>query len=224
MDNPWHQLSDSSPFVLPSDENAILSANTTASDDALIHLELLPEPFLGDRNAPVVLLNLNPGYSPDDIHQHEHSYFSDVLRKNLLHAPLDYPFYLLDPKIGGPGFWWWQRKLRRPIEDCGNQTVARSMLCVEYFPYHSRRFHHHGLIVPSQHYSFSLVRSAMARNAVIVLMRSKKLWYNAVPELVKYDNCYELKNVQNPTISPGNCPEGYSRIIQSINFHKDNQV
>ncbi len=193
MDNPWLHLPDSELFVLPSDKDAIIKANSKGSADGFIHLELLPEPFLGDINAPVVLLNLNPGYSPDDILQHQHAYFSDVLRKNLRHEALDYPFYLLDPNIGGSGYWWWQRKLRSLIEDVGNQTVARNVFCVEYFPYHSHRFHHRGLIVPSQLYSFSLVRSAMARGAIIILMRSKRLWLDAVPELAKYANFCELK-------------------------------
>ena len=70
--------------------------------------------------------------------------------------------------------------------------------------------------LPSQEYSFHLVRQAINRNAIIVLMRSKKLWFSAVPELEDYHSVFSVRNVQNPTISPGNLPESYSSIIQAI--------
>ncbi len=216
MENPWGELPAEALFVLESDRAPIVAFNASAPQDAFVHLELLPEPFVGRPGAPVVLLNLNPGFSAKDSESHSNSTFAAVLRENLLHAELDYPFYLLNPELPGLGYWWWERKLRRLIRDCGQETVARNLLCVEYFPYHSRRYQHHKLRVPSQEYSFSLVRAAIARGSLVVLMRAKRQWLGAVPELESYPQLLELKNPQNPTVSPGNCPDGYSRIVHVI--------
>ena len=123
---------------------------------------MLPEPFLGRRDAPVVLLNLNPGYSPEGPRIHSDPSFAARVRRNLCHLPAEYPFYLLDPAITGPGRDWWEPKLRQLIGQVGRQVVATGVLCIEYFPYHSRRFRHRRLPLPSQQYSFSLVREALS--------------------------------------------------------------
>ena len=129
--------------------------------------------------------DLNPGFSPNAIRHETHEFFT-LSRNNLRHDGGEYPFYLLTPSLDVPGRAWWEQKLSRLIQAKGLKAVAHSLLCVEYFPYHSTRFAHAKLRVPSQQYSFGLVRSAMARNAAIVVLRSEKLWRAAVPELDTY--------------------------------------
>src|SRR5215831_7633288 len=104
--NSWQQLSGQAPFRLPEDSLPIADFSRTATEGLALHLELLPEPFLGSPEAPVVLLNLNPGFSPEDQQHHEDPFFAARCRDNLLHRPVDYPFYLLDPNIKGPGQRW----------------------------------------------------------------------------------------------------------------------
>ncbi len=65
--NPWQRLPLLKPFVLPEDKSPLSSFNASASDDFFVHLELLPEPFLGSPNAPVVVLGLNPGFKEADL-------------------------------------------------------------------------------------------------------------------------------------------------------------
>jgi len=115
----------------------------------VIHLELLPEPFLGAPTAPVVLLSLNPGYSPDDQQPHQDPTFQALSRASLVYAPGQYPFVLLNPEVQAPGRRWWESKLARLIEARGREAVARNVLCVEYFLYHSYRFAHGRLQVSS---------------------------------------------------------------------------
>jgi hypothetical protein len=55
--------------------------------------------------------------------------------------------------------------------------------------------------VPLPEYSFALVRRALSRGAWLVLMRSKRLWFAAVPELASYPRLIRIRNVQNPVIS-----------------------
>lgn len=61
MVNPWISLPASALFVLSRDAEAIEAFNAGASESHAIHLEVIPEPFIGLPDAPVVLLNLNPG-------------------------------------------------------------------------------------------------------------------------------------------------------------------
>jgi len=220
MTNPWLDTPADAPFVVASDRDAVSKFNATANCASHIHTELLPEPYLGRPDAPVLLLNLNPGYDPGDLEQHTDSYFGGKCRSNLSHEASDYPFYLLDPKVEGPGRHWWRRRLKAPLADCGDHAVSQNVFCVEFFPYHSREFHHHRLRLDSQAYGFSLVRAAVTRGALMVVMRSKKLWFEAVPELENYPTLFELRNVRTPAVSPKNCPDGYEAIITAINAAK----
>jgi len=198
---------------LDLDKSDIANNKVKFNENTELHFELLPEPFLGNPLAPVVLLNLNPGYSPDDITYHRQPAFIKLSRANLNHQLSDYSFYLLNPSVSAPGRVWWDKKLRSLIRDTSREILANNLTCVEFFPYHSIKFGYHNLHLPSQEYSFYLVRQAMARNAVIILMRSRNLWLSAIPELADYPLLFSLLSVQNPTISPRNCPDGYTFII-----------
>jgi len=70
--------------------------------------------------------------------------------------------------------------------------------------------------IPSQAYSFYLVQQAMKRNALIIQMRSRRVWQNAIPELSDYRHYYVLKNPQNPVVSENNCPDGYPEILKRL--------
>jgi hypothetical protein len=215
IQNPWERLPQLAPFILPEDAARVASFNESAPEDLRLHLDVLPEPFVGRREAPVVLLNLNPGYSPEGPRFHGDPSFAARLRRNLLHLPAEYPLYLLDPEVTGPGHDWWKSKLRHLIKQVGYRGVANGVLCVEYFPYHSRRFKHGRLSLPSQQYSFSLVREVLERQAVVILLRGRRLWFRAVPELQSYP-LYRVKNWRKPTISPRNCPEGFERAVEVL--------
>jgi hypothetical protein len=121
---------------------------------------------------------------------------------------------LLDPELSTSGYW--KRKLGRLIESVGLNVVARNVSCVEYFPYHSRKFRHRRLKLPSQHYSFNLVRQAIDREAILVLLRGERIWFEAVPQLAKYAYLFKLNSVQNATVSAKNCPDGFKRIVEVL--------
>jgi len=83
------------------------------------------------------------------------------------------------------------------------------MCCVELFPYHSKKYKPLGKTLESQEYSFHLVRRALGRGALVIYMRAKKGWLEAVPELRGHERAFGLKNPQNVAVSPGNCPDGW---------------
>lgn len=164
MHNPWVALPAAADFVLPQDAPYIHTWNRVATPEKWMHLELLPEPYLGTPTARIFLLNLNPGYDEEDATFHQgHPYFIQTSRANLLHAPLDYPVYLLDPQNrASPGAQWWMKHLHWLTDQYGVETIAHELCVVEYFPYHSSTYgrkQKHTL--PSQQYSFSLVKAAM---------------------------------------------------------------
>lgn len=220
--NPWESLNNNRPFVLASDIQIIEDHNNNpkTNENHKIHTELYPEPFLGNPDADVVLLNLNPGFSPDDSNFHQsNEYFIQQARKNLLHKS-DHGFYLLDEKIKeAPGYTWWNNKLKALIEKCGREQVAQNLLCVELFPYHSKKFKK---IAPlkSQKYAFNLLKKAIKRNAIIIIMRSEELWIESVPEIkiaIERKQCSSLKNPQSVYLTKGNLPEGvFDQLIKKI--------
>jgi len=215
MKNPWLAVPAVAPFILPADSEIVERFNQTASPKTRIDLNLLPEPFQGNPEAPVVLLGLNPGLSGEDAATHADTLFAERLRANLAHDSADYPFYLLHPEVRGPGRNWWDRRLRRVLETAPRQRVAQRLLCIEYFPYHSVRFAAR-LRVPSQDYGFHLARQAVRRGAVVVIMRSHRLWYAAVPELKSYERAFSLRSVRNISVTPNNCPLGFPAIVRAM--------
>ena len=177
----------------------------------------MPEPFIGSTEAPVVLLNLNPGYGDRDPEDHVRAEFQALLRNNYSQCPSDYPFYFLDPTFENGGRQWWERKLAHLLVEFDRKHLARSILCIEYFPYHSRKFGHGSFELSSQAFGFHLVRSAINRKAVVVVMRARKRWLKKVPELEAYQQGFTLNSPQNVMVSPGNCPEdGFERVISAI--------
>jgi len=213
--NPWRDLPHEAPYVLPIDQEAISAFNRRASPLHVIHPEIVPEPYLGDPSAPVVLLNLNPGYVDEDLDVHIEPPFKAAARANLLHDGGEWPLYLLNPAFPSPGRNWWLRKLSALIAAVGNaKTVASRVFVAELHGYHSRRFHGR-LRVPSQRYTFDLVRASIARGAILVMMRGRRVWMETLPELASA-NPVVLRNPQNPTISPGNCPEAFGGIVERV--------
>ena len=215
--NPWLALPSQPPYVLQCDSDTISGYSAKAKEDYKFHLNVLPEPFIGFPKAPVVLLNLNPGFDDRDPEAHKRPDFQGLLRRNYGHGSSDFPFFFLDPCLTDtPGVEWWESKLKWLLEDFNRMQRARSLLCVEYFPYHSRRFRWaKKLKVDSQHYGFGLVRSAIDRKAVIVIMRARRLWIERVPELDKYSRTFTLNSPQNVVVSPGNCA-GFDVLVDAI--------
>ena len=202
--NPWTNIPTEPEFVLAIDEPEIAAFNRSARPEHTIHTTLVPEPFLGSPEAPVVLLNLNPGFSEDDILLHDLPAFRRAALDNLRHEHLACPFYLLDPDLPiSPGRQWWERKLRPLIGAAGWRNVVSRLLVLELHGYHSRRFSRR-LTVPSQAYTRQLLRAAIDRDARIVVMRGRRLWEASVPELVEAAFVVQVRSVQNPVISETN--------------------
>jgi len=65
-------------------------------------------------------------------------------------------------------------------------------------------------------YSTHLVRAALQRRALIVVMRAERFWREAVSELSGYPQLFRKNNPQNVIISERNCAAGYRRIVSAL--------
>jgi hypothetical protein len=225
MENPWTKLPKTKPFILESDRESIEQFNQASSCEHILHTDLLPIPFLGNPSAPILLLNLNPGFHCDDNVFQKTIKFEDASRNCLIHGETDYPLYFLDSMLesqqGGPGYKWWSRILGQLLKKFDAKLLSQNIFCVEYFPYRSIKFRQQKKTLESQLYGFYLVRLAMQRQAQIILMRAKKHWFQAIPELAFYDKdkLHTLKNPRNPSISEGNLPGSFNKIVRAIESH-----
>lgn len=215
MQNPWLNMPISEPCILAGDEQIIRAYNQALREkyreDREIHLEGFPEPYTGSPQASIILLNRNPGYYRRNVVFGQGTAdFRRLWRANLAHEPQDSSFYHLDPRMKGtPGDVYWSAKLREPIDEFGVRRVAETFFTAEYFPYSTK----HGIgpiRVPSQEYTFSLIREALRRGAIIVRTRCT-WWHRVIPGLASYLRYYELNSTQNAAIIKKNCP-GYPEI------------
>lgn len=201
MDNPWTGLPANAPYLLPQDKPILDRYLPTFTGDHALRLDKLPLPYVGSPGvADVLLLALNGGFKPQDItHQNEDADYAQQNRRNLMFESR-YPFFYLDPafKYTG-GYQWWHRRLRHFIVKYGLEVVASRFACVQFFPYCSKSYKSLPQRVPSQEYSFSLVRQAIQAGKPIVVMRSREIWLRSVPELRNYPYI-ELKYPRNPYI------------------------
>ena len=214
--NPWLSLPSEAPYVLANDRPPIDAFNKRAAADNQYDLSLFPEPYFGRSDAPVVFLALNPGWNPQDAAMHRQPEFASQVRSSLAHALAPFPFLHLQPDYITPGGLWWRRITRPLIAEAGFDAVAKNIVCVQFFPYHSAAFGSHAICVPSQTYGFGLVRSAMSQGAEIVVMRSWRLWVTAIPQLLHYERLHMVLNPRNPTVSPQNMPDGFTTVLARV--------
>ena len=171
-----------------------------------MRFDAYPEPYIGDIDkARVVFLVLNPGFDEQDIHTNpKNPHWVSEIRKNLRHEAA-MPFFYLSDKLSETGGYKWWRTYLKPLHDAGVSwdQLGQFCMCVELFPYHSVQYRHNKQYLPSQQYSFWLVRKAMRLNKTIVIMRARSKWLDAVPELTQYEYL-ELRNPQRVYVSPRN--------------------
>lgn len=213
LDNPWKKLPLVAPFVLADDLRVIENHKNFIG----LRFDTLPEPLVGGlENAKIVFLALNPGFTDSDVDVNmKLEPFLEGCRTNL-NNPLTSPFYYFNGGLEETGgYKWWSAKLK-PLIQAGVslKTLRDKIMMIEYFPYHSINYKHINVFTPSQIYTFEIVKEAIRQGKTIVIMRSKSLWLQAVPELKDY-NCMTLSSAQNVVISPKNIGDLNFRVLLS---------
>lgn len=223
MPNSWNELPrlGSTTYVLPADAPYIDAFNKSAAPEHALVTTKIPEPWLGPaKNACLFVLQLNPRYLPTD---------SLALEKHAVIGSLTAPHYGLTSRDK-----WWMSCFKALALDVGcslvpnsppeNQLAAgykhlETRVCsVEYFPYGSDKYAHSLLRLPSQEYSFDLVRSGIERGACIAVMKGAKNWVGAVPQMAGYKNMVTVKGFRGAKyITPNSCdPAFYAYMVKTL--------
>ena len=222
MKNPWFNLTAKPPFVLDEDRSFLDSFNSRHRGSVKeIILDEMPSPYIGNPEASVIFLNLNPGYVAGESASPIISRFREMAKANLLHQFFDYPFYPLDPTLEGTpsGYRWFTQKFNPLIIASGmsSRALSQKIFLVEYFPYRSQKYGWDSNFLLSQEYSIDLVKKAISRQAIVVIMRGEALWLSALPILREYSNRCTLHSPQNVTISENNLgEEGFRAIMNKL--------
>lgn len=195
MTNPWEKL-EQNEYILSDEVKKIEEFNKTVGKAKII-MNQLPGPYLGNPvNAKVVILSLNPGYSKNDTVLHQEEKFKNDLRANLLHNPIEYPFYYLNPEkpfkdCGGQRFW---QPILQPIinkiykkvldQKESVKLIANRVAVIEWFPYHSEILYWNKTLygLKSQEYSFYLAKCALESNKIIIVHRALTEWKKALSQ------------------------------------------
>lgn len=205
--NPWRNLPTSAPYVLPEDELAVAVFNSDKklSPKHRLHTETPPEPFLGHFDAPIVVLLLNPGVNKQARY--------DVGLADSMRSAGERTNHFYMSKHNA----WWDKLVRSIAQDRPTSKLDSAILSVEFFPYRSEKFGCGHVRVPSQEFSFNLVRRAIKRKAAIIVVRGWSHWTGAVPELVAEGDPIGLANPQSASLSAKNLGDGaYAKVLGSL--------
>ena len=221
VDNPWLQLPASPPFVLPADHPRIEAFNKClrpSQAKCRIDLNLYPAPWMGNPQAPLVVLSRNPSISPGDREAHQSRDYVAALRANIQDDPAGQVVVgLLERFRYTPTGLYWRPRFKDLIEHVGSSDeLAGRVLVVELHGYRSEG-EYRPITLPSQAYGFELVRAAMRRHATIVFLVGIPLWRDAVPELRAYPNVIQVRSAIRSYLTPRNLgPDGFERVLAAL--------
>lgn len=230
--NPWIALAQDERrknFILKEEQSIVEKFNARVSEQYKIQTSIFPAPFMGDvRNASVLILMLNPGYDPKEEIAGYYSQYSHWWLKQIQHIlpKPEMPLFCLDDDYIKKSSYWAQ-KLRPLIDVAGQKNIAHQVAKIQFFPYHSQKYKplYKKLLkeegfeayLPSQKYNFKIVIKAMERGALLIIPRSKKYWFDAIPELKSYPNKYYTKNYRNPILSQNNLGlPGFTAVMDTL--------
>jgi len=98
----------------------------------------------------------------------------------------------------------------------GSMSTQSPTTCIEAFPYHSCRSPGFPGVLPSQNYSFTMVRHAIEREALILMANTVDWWHDMVPELDRYKHLHIATNPQGGYITPGIYPQVFDQMVSIL--------
>jgi hypothetical protein len=221
--NPWGELPCAPPYVLPCDREHVERHNAKCKPEHRYDLNLLPEPFFGRPEAPVVVLMSNPGVGGEDGRVHATPSFATLARKSLVHQlPPGGSFLHLRSDAPGGGHRYWRARTRVLAaalgEEQGEERLQEGLLALQLAPYHSKRFPTVCDRLPSQEYTLGLLNAAMHRKALILVMRGERHWNALAPLLADYDPALKIKaaNPRSTYLTEGNLKEDWPLLVQAL--------
>lgn len=225
MNNPWINISVNDKFKMSDGDKVLLAKylsrcqSDTSTNPNKDSLNLWPEPYLGNPEAPVYLLNGNPGYSNMDHLFTEDPDFVNLMQNNLRHSTQqpnnDFVYFNAIQTRGlvHGGYLWWNDR----IEQLKNALAGRYpfVFDIEYSPFHSQNGQ-----MPSQRsleqteayqYTNELLAKAIKSGKIFIIMRKQNEWITRLEFIAKkngltlnYDKIMKLSSASNVSITPNN--------------------
>ena len=219
MKNPWLGFTHSDYMVHPDDASAFEDHNSRVEDKYKFVPFLAPEPWVGNVEAPIVILLANPGATKENLagERETNPYREEFSIKNLNQSIDQYQHYFLNPLLqDDPGGAWWSSRLRELIDATSLEAVARSVLSLETIPYHSMNFKAPRQEMATQEYTYSILDAAVKRGAVILAQRQLSHWAAKVPSLKGYNKVFQPNSAQSAYFSEGNYPEAFPHLVNAM--------
>lgn len=219
MENPWKGFRYSESMVHPSDAEAVELHNQKSKPEYQFLLHLAPEPWIGNLDGKLYVLYSNPGATQDNLNrvfQPKHELVMQKTIDNLNQFISDYPHFHFDPALADTeGGRWFNSRYKMLINETSREVVAKNLVTCELAPYHSVKWKVPNPMPPTQEFTYSIIRRAIERDAVILLARTARVWLKHIPELEKYPRVFRPNSI-NAAVSPGNYPNGFDQIVKTL--------
>ena len=156
--------------------------------------------------------------------------YEQIMKENLeMKQPFFHAFELANESDLG----YWGNKMKCWVEGYDKKDneelieslkkITEDIALAEFFPYHSISYN--GMYdklgegtslnsnrkikdyLPTQKFLFKKIKKRIDDKndkLIIILTRSFAKWYEAIPELKNYENCFEVNNPNNPSLKPKN--------------------
>lgn len=229
--SPWSSLQPigSESYVLPCDKPYIEYFNKHCNDEHAIAENQIPEPWLGPAlNATLFVLQLNPYHPLNAPHGPSHPLqVAHQIRKHSLIGSLTVPHHGLatEDKFWRTCFSCLAEDIGRAMKPMlrssslrrsfGYNHLASRVCSVEYFPYPSDKSNHALLRLPSQQFTFGLVRYGIQRGARFVVLKGWNAWKSAVPELNSHRDVHQVVGYRGARSIPRSVA-GYRAILDAL--------
>ena len=220
MKNPWLDFEISDHMVHPLDRDSVDSHNKIAKPEYKFLTHLAPEPWIGNINAPLVVLLANPGATKSDMQgkpQRGVDEINQLSIANLKHEITDYPHFFFNPKLANTdGYKWYERRFGHLIRETSAENVSKKVMTCEMVPYHSFSWKKPKAMPPTQEFTFSIINDAIDREAIILIGRGKTDWMKYLPKLRNYKRYFQPASPQCAYLSPKNYRAAFKDILGAI--------
>ncbi|MQQ01665.1 hypothetical protein GEZ98_01825 [Streptococcus mitis] len=156
--------------------------------------------------------------------------YEQTIKENL---EMEKPFFHAFELANGSDLGYWGNKMKCWVEGYDKKDneeiieslkkITENIALAEFFPYHSISYN--GMYdklgegtssnsnrkikdyLPTQKFLFKKIKKRIDDKndkLIIILTRSFAKWYEAIPELKNYENCFEVNNSNNPSLKPKN--------------------
>lgn len=210
--NPWTNLFNNDGIIADCDKTFFDKQKVTPhqyansinikNKDVDLTFDSLPDPYNGNPKSKVYCLCKNPG-KPDKCFDGDNNFEKATINNLLLKSQSCFWAETIRNKCGKlhDGVEWLAKRTKRLKEILEGHP---DIFFIEYFPYHSSKGFDFPKHLPSYDFSDALIKQAMQKGKLIIIMREKKGWFDRIDGLKNYHNLCFLKCAQGGYLTPDN--------------------